>query len=102
MRRLIYSSAAVSDLAAILDYITRESASLAIGLRFTDALRQKCARLAELPGALGRARPELGRDIRSFAFKGYVIFFRYLGEDGLEVVNVLDGRRDVDAVFAKP
>jgi plasmid stabilization system protein ParE len=42
----------------------------------------------------GPARP----DIRSFAFKGYVIFFRYEG-DGFEIVNVLEGHRDVIAYF---
>ena len=37
-------------------------------------------------------------DIRSFAYKGYVIFFRYV--DGVfEVVNIVHGRRDIDAMF---
>ena len=101
MRRLVYGSAAVRDLEAILDYVTRQSGSLDLGLRFTDELRRKCAHLAELPGALGRSRPELPPDIRSFAFKGYVIFFRYLGEDLFEVVNVLERHRDVDALFTE-
>lgn len=102
MRRLVYGSAARRDLEAILDYVTRESGSLAVGLRFTDELRRKCARLAELPGALGRARPELRPDIRSFAFKGYVIFFRYPDDASLEVVNILGGHRDIDAYFGEP
>jgi hypothetical protein len=55
-----------------------------------DALRQQCRRLASLPGTLGHPRPELRPDIRSFAFKNYVIFFRYEG-DTLEVVNILEG-----------
>ena len=36
--------------------------------------------------------------MRSFAFKGYVIFFRY-EDDRFEVVNVLEGHRDVIAHF---
>lgn len=36
---------------------------------------------------LGRARPELRTDIRSFAYKGYVILFRYT-ENTLEVVSL--------------
>jgi len=54
--------------------------------------------LASLPGTLGQARPELRPDIRSTPFSGYVIFFRYEGDD-FEVVNVLEGHRDVDAYF---
>lgn len=51
-----------------------------------------------LSGTLGRARPELRPDIRSFAFGNYTIFFRYL-DDRFEVVNVLEGHRDFDAHF---
>lgn len=36
--------------------------------------------------------------MRSFAFRGYVIFFRYEA-DAVEVVNILEGHRDVDAHF---
>jgi len=61
-------------------------------------LRQECAKLALLPGTLGRARPDLRQDIRSFSFKGYVIIFRYAG-DALEVVNVLKGHRDIVKAF---
>ncbi len=98
MRRLVYLASARRDLVAILVYLTRESGSPAIGRGFVDALRQQCRKLASLPGTLGRARPELRPDIRSFACKGYVIFFRYDG-DVLEVVNVLEGHRDIDASF---
>jgi plasmid stabilization system protein ParE len=37
-------------------------------------------------------------DIRSFPFKGYLIFFRYAG-DTFEVVNIIEGHRDVEALF---
>ena len=98
MRRLILLDTALADFADILDYITRESGSRVIGRRFVDRLRQQCKRLASLPGTLGRARPELRPDMRSFTFKSYVIFFRYHG-DNFEVVNVLEGHRDIVAYF---
>lgn len=47
---------------------------------------------------MGRLRPELRADIRSHAYRGYVIFFRYAG-DVLEVVNILEGSRDIDGYF---
>jgi toxin ParE1/3/4 len=98
VRQLVYMASARRDLANILDYITRTSGSLAIGQQFVDRLRQQCRKLASLPGTLGRLRPELRPDIRSFAFGNYVIFFRYEG-DTVEVVNVLEGHRDIDAYF---
>jgi plasmid stabilization system protein ParE len=98
VRRLVYLASARRDLVEILEYITRQSGSVAIGRRFVDQLRQQCAKLAGLAGTLGRARPELRSDIRSFPFKGYVIFFRYSG-DTLEVVDILEGHRDVEAHF---
>ena len=99
MRRLTYTDAAQDDLLAIFEYIARESSSLAIGRGFVDQLRDQCVYLASLPGELGRARPELRTDIRSFAFKNYVIFFRYL-PDQFEVINVLQGHRDIVAYFS--
>ena len=91
--RLVYLAAAQRDLLSILEYIARESGSAAIGVAFTDRLQTQCARLASLPGTLGRARPELRPDLRSSAFGNYVIFFRYRG-DVLEVVNILEGHRE--------
>jgi toxin ParE1/3/4 len=62
-------------------------------------LRAKCRKLASLRAKLGIARPELHVDIRSFPFRGYVIFFRYRDEL-FEVVNILEGHRDFDSFFA--
>ena len=90
---------ALTDLVGILEYTTRQSGSLIVGRRFVGELRQKCRTLADLPGTLGRARTELRPDIRSAAFKGYVIFFRYVDER-FEVVNIIEGHRDIDELFS--
>ncbi|OOG76293.1 plasmid stabilization protein [Sinorhizobium sp. A49] len=90
---------ALTDLVDILEYITRQSGSLVAGRRFVGELRQKCRTLAGLPGTIGRSRPELRADIRSSAFKGYVIFFRYVDER-FEVVNIIEGHRDIDELFS--
>ncbi len=47
---------------------------------------------------MGRLRAELQPDLRSHPHKAYVIFFRYVG-DVLEVVNILEGHRDIEAFF---
>ena len=93
MPKLRWLRSAQTDLVDILTWITRESGSLAVGRRFVADLRDKCHHLAELPGRMGRARPDLREDIRSFPFRGYVIFFRYV-DDHFEVVDILEGHRD--------
>ncbi|WP_145320889.1 MULTISPECIES: type II toxin-antitoxin system RelE/ParE family toxin [unclassified Rhizobium] len=98
MPRLRYTAAAQDNILDILAFITRESGSPTVALNFTAELRRKCASLAALPGQMGRLRPELRDDMRSFAFRGYVIFFRYV-DDAFEVLNVFEGHRDFDTHF---
>jgi toxin ParE1/3/4 len=47
---------------------------------------------------MGRSRPELRPDFRSFPDKNYVIFFRS-ADEGFDLVNILQGHRDIDAYF---
>ena len=98
MRQLVYLSSARQDFRDILRYLAQESGDRAIARAFVNRLQQQCGKLASLPGTLGRARPELRPDIRSFPFRGYIIFFRYEAQT-FEVVNVLEGHRDFPSFF---
>jgi toxin ParE1/3/4 len=49
---------------------------------------------------MGRARDELRPGLRSHPYRSYVIFFRCV-EDTLEIVNVIEGHRDIPALFGK-
>jgi plasmid stabilization system protein ParE len=98
VRRAIFLASVRNDLVAILTHIARTSGSLSLAQRFVAELRRRCHELAALPGTLGRARPELGPDLRSMSHKGYVIFFRY-ADHRFEVVNILEGHRDIEAFF---
>jgi toxin ParE1/3/4 len=53
--------------------------------------------LARRPG-LGRARPELYPDLRSFVVRKYVVFYLPL-TNGIDVIRVLHGTRDIETVF---
>ena len=66
--------------------------------RFLDLLDDKMRRLADAPG-MGRSRPELTPGLRGFPVGDYLIFYRPL-PFGIEVVRVLHGARDIDALFA--
>lgn len=98
MRRLVYLASAYQDLLDIQRYIANESGHLSVANRFAGRIRQRCERLASLPGVLGRSRPELRADIRSLPFQAYIIFFRYT-PDTVEIVNILHGHRDLEAFF---
>jgi toxin ParE1/3/4 len=67
--------------------------------RLLDRIEAKCRLLAGVPG-LGRARPELRPDLRSFPVGRFVIFYREV-RDGIEIVRVLRGARDLPALFNK-
>jgi plasmid stabilization system protein ParE len=57
-------------------------------LRFVQRLRAQCAKLAVLPGTLGRPRDEVRPGIRSFAYRGYIILFRYEA-DCVRIVSIV-------------
>ena len=44
---------------------------------------------------IGRARPEIRADLRSFPYGAYLILFRAL-EDGVEIVRVVHAARNLD------
>ena len=98
MARLRYLDSAQDDLIHIFKYIARESGSIPTAERFVKALRQRCRYLASLPGEIGRTRSELGPNLRSSVYRGYIIYFRY--QTGtLEVGNILEGHRDAEKHF---
>jgi len=98
MARLRYTAAAQDDLNSIAIYIADRSGNRAVAERFTGELCAKCRDLAQLPGRLGRPGTELRADLRSFAYKNYLIFFRYVGET-VEIVNVVESHQDIEALF---
>jgi plasmid stabilization system protein ParE len=99
MPRLVLSTPALRDLAAIEERIEEASGSSEAAENFVKLIVNKCNHLASFETRVGRPRPELLPDLRSFPFRGYVIFFRYVA-DSFYVVNVLYGARDIDAYFS--
>lgn len=97
-RRLNVTDDARRDFEDIAAYTYGESGSREVADAFIEALRVKCERLADLPGILGTERSLFGDGIRSFVFRGYLIFFRYR-DDVTEIVHVLRGARDLIGYF---
>jgi toxin ParE1/3/4 len=64
---------------------------------FIETIDQKFHLLAEQPN-MGRLRDELVEDLRSFPVGRYIVFYLSLPK-GVEIVRVLHGARDLDALF---
>lgn len=65
--------------------------------RQLERIDDKCRLYAEQP-EMGDPRPDLGQDIRCFSVGNYVVIYRPL-EDGILVLLVVHGARDIPAVF---
>jgi toxin ParE1/3/4 len=97
MGRIIQSPAAQADIDEIAAYVSRDS--LEAALRLIDTFGEKFELLSDFPGA-GPAREELGPGLRSFPVGNYVIFYRKLS-DGIELVRVLHGARNLRKLFRR-
>ena len=95
MTRVFFAPAAEADLDKIHDYIAAENPTAAAAL--VTRLEDLAALLADAPG-MGRARPELLSNLRSFPLGSYLLFYRP-SDNGIEVVRVLHGARDIPALF---
>ena len=95
MATLVVTLEAEDDIDAIVYRIASDKPSAAI--RWLDQLNEKMNTLADWPG-IGVARDDLRAGYRSYPFGNYVIVYRPTG-DGIAVVRVLDGRRDLRSMF---
>jgi len=101
--RLIIRPAAVEDLEELAVWLGNESPAAAG--RFLENCRKEFDRLAEMPH-LGRLRQftnPRAAGIRSWAITGFpnhLIFYRPV-DNGAEILHVLHGARDIDAIFER-
>jgi len=99
MPQVLRTSQAETDLLEIWVYIGQES-SMETADRVLGTIDQKCQALAEQPG-IGRRRDELAPGLQSLPVGSYVVFYR-AQDEGIEVIRVLHGARDIDTVFNPP
>lgn len=95
MVRVLRRPQAETDILEIWDYIAEDS--MVEADRWVDRLDDKLVLWATQP-MMGRSRDELAPGVRSLAFGRYVVFYEPL-PDGIDVVRVLHGTRDIDANF---
>jgi len=95
MPRLLKRPEAENDLDEIWLYIAQDSPTNAD--RFLDRIQERCWALADFP-KMGVSRDELRAGLRSQSIGNYLIFYFPL-EDGVDIVRVLHGSRDIENLF---
>jgi toxin ParE1/3/4 len=86
------------DIESLMDYLA-EKASIETAERFLEKIDGKFELLAKFP-QIGRKRDELYPGLRSIPLDDYLIFYRLVSE-GVEVIRVVAGYRDLDALFTE-
>jgi toxin ParE1/3/4 len=92
----IISPEASKDLDEIIDYFV--SLNLEAGERFVNAFEQKCKNLVNFPN-MGRSYAEIEPTLRGVLLDKYIILYRLI-EDGIEIVRVVSGYRDLESLFS--
>lgn len=95
MRLLLISEAAREDLREVWENVALDDEDRAD--RLIDNIVEAARRLLEWP-QMGRARPDLLPDIRCLVVGRYLVFYR-IRPSAIQLVRVLHGRRDIDALF---
>jgi toxin ParE1/3/4 len=95
MKRYLINVLATHDLNEIADYFTTNN--IEAGERFFQEFSGRCQQLVNFPN-LGRTYIEIRPDLRGLALDGYIIFYRIL-DDGIEILRVVSGRRDMLSIF---
>jgi toxin ParE1/3/4 len=95
--RHVVSQPARAELDAIWKYVAVASRSSDTADRLIESITRHFYLIAKQPG-MGRPRDELRPGYRSFPVGQYLIFYRVL-EKQVEIMHVLHGKRDLDAMF---
>jgi toxin ParE1/3/4 len=85
------------DIEGILDYVAN-SRGLNAAERLLGKINKTCRNLATFPNS-GRRCEELAHDLRSFPVEEYLIFYRSV-EEGVEILRVINGYRDLESFFS--
>jgi toxin ParE1/3/4 len=94
---VIWAPEALEDIDQLWEYHA-EVAGSASADRILRQIAKVVATLDEFPLA-GRSRDDIGANLRSLSAGSQIVFYRLKG-DRPEIVRVLDGRRDIDEIFA--
>jgi toxin ParE1/3/4 len=99
MAKSLFLPEALDDLFVIWDYVALQSQSAEIADRLIERIEQKAELYAGQPET-GELRPDLTEGVRNFLVDNYVVFY-VSRTDGIEVIQIIHGSRDVPRHFRK-
>ena len=97
MSRYIVAPSAVADLDEIWLYLA-QNASVEVAERFVDSITSSFQLLTANPN-IGRHRPNLGEDMRSFPVHNYRIYYRLDSRHRVRILHVKHSARDEKKLF---
>ena len=95
MSQYIISPEAIGDLDAIASYFA--TLNVDAGERLFDEFTKKCRYLTQFP-LMGRSYHEIRPYLRGIPMQNYIIFYRIVN-DGVEIMRIIRGERDLEAFF---
>ena len=93
-----WTPTAKRELAEIHDFIGVERQSPSAAANLVREIHEKANLYAAQP-EMGTSREDLGEGFRVFSVKPYIVVYRAL-QHGIEVLRVVDGRRNYVALFS--
>ena len=95
MSRVQFTVQAGRDLEEIEEFISVDNPDAAARLLLS--IQEKCALVSRQP-QMGRSRFDLSPELRGFPVGNYLVFYRP-AEDGIEVIRVIHGARNIPELF---
>jgi toxin ParE1/3/4 len=95
MAQYLINKLASQDLNEIADYFAVNN--VRAGERFFNDFNGKCKQLVAFPNS-GKSYDYIYSDLKGVPLSSYIIFYRVI-EDGIEILRVISGRRDLPSVF---
>ncbi len=95
MPRITRSERYLQDLSSIVTYIAEQSGSRSVAKNLYDSLDQRVEQYARQP-EMGTLCEDLLPGLRCFTFKkNYVVFYQEM-QNGIDLIRVLHGAREID------
>jgi toxin ParE1/3/4 len=95
MNTYSFSTEAMQDLDEICQYIAQNDQRAAS--KIFDAIRKKARLLSQFPN-MGKSYSQLALNLRGAPVEDYIIFY-YPRADGIDIVRIASGYRDLEQLF---
>jgi toxin ParE1/3/4 len=98
LTQYIIAPEAAQDLDEISTYYAVHN--IEAGEKILDEFEARCKYLVRFP-SIGRNYKTIRADLRGISFSGYILFYR-TDKDMIEILRVVNGRRDLESLFPAP